>query len=1010
MKFKNLVFFLILSVFAANAAEYLAETYPQKMKVPLQMFKITFDRLVIDSDYSFGSSKHTGIPDTNLALRGLIGFDGKNAYRAEPGEDLKFPAIRNVDPHKGTMVFWTAGLDHAPGAKLTNGKPRGNNCLSELRFGNGKEHITIRVYECDGILAAIWENSLPPKNSYAVVEKELDFDRGQWYQVMVTWSPEELVLYVNGKSCARCALPAKSKETANLKMTADDSFIGIRSLFYEDKHKWGVGMDDYAILSRPLSPLEAANFYRKVCKGKSDAHQVFSVGFNGVDTGTGKIDRVEAVYDLSGLSDAEIADLKAGKLPVECTLTDPEGKSIFSGKIDLRKVRGSHIFDKVDRAGKYTLKMKVGKHAGEYSVVRPDYSFVGNGIGEADTVPAPWKDFAVDGRKVTLWNRVYQFGAGPLPERIDAYGKPLLKQPPVIDIDGKKIRWTAGPTRRKNTSVTFTGKGEAEGLAIDYETTVAFDGLIDLAYTISGKPEIGRMEISWQMIPEASEFLLVPKLQTPGKHSFPWPLSRENNQIFMAGEGKGGFCWCAENDANWVYGKGEHVLFADTATGKCSIRMITRKVTVPEKTRYTSLFIATPVRPITQKKRFNTCESYAAGKFPGSVSFIGADQTSGAFMRVFDIRLGKNCDRWFKKLKDKSVMPYNASDQGSEVMPEALYLRKYTEKPGAYSYRMQYWRVQPDGKLKKEYQNSIAVCNGTWINDFLMRNNKALLEDKKYGRTIGKLFYDLASNDLCCNPYHGCLFFDNFGREIRTFVVLKKRKLFERTVRFLEPYGLPLQLHSQRFFNPVLHGMCDFWEPGEQHCAMLAKDPFGWIDGKVEEPFFRSEYNRDVLGTGIIVNSSIAQLNYKHYQNSKAAIAFITMMLLYDIDFSGMWMCAWPAQKLWGILKSYDFGAKSVSAHKFYQQKEVKSSDPDLPVTWYGLPGGRILMAVGNRTGAARKTEIDMSVLYNGTTRGRDDYLDRNVEITNGKFSVEVPPQAFALIVTPQGILDPKFR
>ena len=54
MKFKNLVFFLILSVFAANAAEYLAETYPQKMKVPLQMFKITFavDRQI--KGYSHG--------------------------------------------------------------------------------------------------------------------------------------------------------------------------------------------------------------------------------------------------------------------------------------------------------------------------------------------------------------------------------------------------------------------------------------------------------------------------------------------------------------------------------------------------------------------------------------------------------------------------------------------------------------------------------------------------------------------------------------------------------------------------------------------------------------------------------------------------------------------------------------------------------------------------------------------------------------------------------------------
>ena len=1006
------LFLAVAALFAAAvpAVEYKTLSYKEKLQSftkaagfdDAKLFGVTFDKLHLNSDWCRGRGRAQGVKDINLALRGLRGFDTLGAYRAEPDEDLKYSAMGNVDPHEGTMIFWAAGLDHNPGDRLTDGKKRTNIALSELRFGNGKDHISIKVYEYNGGLSALWSSSAAPEikglAAIAVCNTRIDFVRGQWYQVAVTWNRTHLAIYVNGKLRAKSGMPAKHDLTAKLRMKPDDSFIGIRSKFYDDDHRCAVGIDDYVLLKRALTDIEIANSYAKLVKGGGAELRPFSVNFNGVDTGAKTIDKLEAVFDLSGLENEERKQLNEGKLPIHCVLTGPDGKVVSSQNLNIRRTGANHIFDGVDKPGKYTLAVTAGKHKGSFSVVRPDFSFLGNGIGEEETIPEVFKGFRPEGRKVRLWNRVYVFGEGPLPERIEAYGKSLLTQAPVLSLDDRKITWRAEKTVTSPCSVTYTGTGTAKDCTIRYRTKVEYDGLIDLAFTIGGQPTVNSMRLDWQVRRDAAEFLLTPQLKPAGACAFPFPISKLDSQLWLAGEGTGGFCWTAENDANWVYGDREKVLFGDTDSGKCSVRMITRQVKLPEDVTYTSLFIATPTRPLNVRKRFNAFGG--APRYPQSVNYTGADQSSGAFTGVFDLRPGKEAGRFWDKARPRSLRPYNAADCGSDVMPEALYLRKYAEIPGEYSYRMPYWRVvDSSGKQVREYQNSISFCNGTFITDYLMRNNKILL-DSKYGSKIGQLNYDLAHNTLCGNPLHKCAFRDRFGRLIKTFVVLKKRRLFERTIRLCHPRGITLSLHAQDRFCPVMHGMGDIWQPGEQHCAVLKDNPFALIDGTVNERLFRSEYNRDVIGTGLEMGLALAQLNRKNYDIPEATIASMTMMLLYDIDFSRGWTAWKQTFRLWDIFQRYDFGSPEVAAHKFYRQKEVTSDNPRVQITWYDCPRGRKLFALCNRTKEPQKAVINFGGTIPENISAREEFYKKDVKIADGKTEVVVPPRAFLLIGT----------
>ena len=114
MKHFYRIFICLLIFSSVTAAEYIVQPFKDKALrftkpgggEEIKLFMTTFDHLTLNSDWSRGRGKASGVSNVNLALRGLPGFDTKTAYKAEPDEDLKYPAFGNVNPHAGTVIFW----------------------------------------------------------------------------------------------------------------------------------------------------------------------------------------------------------------------------------------------------------------------------------------------------------------------------------------------------------------------------------------------------------------------------------------------------------------------------------------------------------------------------------------------------------------------------------------------------------------------------------------------------------------------------------------------------------------------------------------------------------------------------------------------------------------------------------------------------------------------------------------------------------------------------------------
>ncbi|MBQ9336797.1 MAG: LamG domain-containing protein [Lentisphaeria bacterium] len=1000
------VFALLLAAGVSGQAKYLTKPLEEKCKAKDLTFLVTFDKAGVNADYAKGEKYSTTMRDTNLGLRGVIGFDGRPAYQPEAGEMLRFPVKGNADPHKGTMILWTAGLDYAPGEAKTDDKSRGNIALAHLMFKKGNRFIEYQLYEYGDNVYFDWRSSDGPQGwgqvgRVGIPRKKIR--KGEWHQLAATWDDHRLYCYLNGEKIGETALPRKVEMTADLK-TFDKakSFIGVKSPFYEDKHTRATAVDDFAIYSRPLSALEIRNQYAALVKDGSAAKpQAYALTLNGVDTGHGdKIDRLEVEVDFAALSEADQKKLDAGKLVMEYTLTGPDGKR-QEGKWTFAKAQETRILKGVDQTGKYTLETKVGKDTVSASVERPDFSWVGNGYGDDDEVPAIWKDFAVAGRKVTLWNRVYEFGEGPLPETILAYGKPLLKERARLLIDGKEPVWSAGKTARTNRTVTFTGTGKLTTGEIRYATTVEFDGLIKFDWTIAGQPEIGKMELQWTMSPENKQFLMTPRVDETKEQQkeFKYPLSAGGNAkvLWFVSEKKGGFAFSMVNDANWVYDPAKPVFFADKSTGACRVAMITKKVKMPAETPYQALFIATPTRPLPELNRV-----IQYGDTRGGQKHMTNGGGDGGFKEIFTHEPHPtDFERKYRNAMENSCSIYGAASALTTQSPVARYLRKYWEVPGAYSYNMPYSRPLGNGKYVQERYFSLSACNACRINDYLLAAQHKLYTHKLAGK-IWQVYYDLCGDSLCGNRLHGCAYKDKFGREVKSFEVLHKRDLIRRTVAYAHKYGKTVMIHAQRDFVPMMSGLADYYFPGEQYGALLRRNPYGYVD-EVSDTIYRSEFNRNVLGVGVIHLPALGQADRANFKPEafKYTEAMIAMLQSHDVETTQLWAAGKPVQRVWDILARYGVQHKDTVCRLYHEQNEITSSSPDVRVTYYICPEKRYVLFLANKDIRPCTTEIDVSKIAPGSFRAMEEYKEKPVEVKNGKFTIKVPARSFRIVAFP---------
>lgn len=1014
---------LLLSAMSLSAEiSYKSIDTAEKLKDKGLSFAVTFDKGTVNADYAKGNGNSTTMRDVSLLLRGTIGFDGKQGFQPQSGEDLMFDAVNNVNPHHGTVTMWVCARDYNPSSLKTNEKSRGNIALLQMFFKQKQRHINFQFYECDEMYFD-WTSSEPPHGwgNYGRVSCIREgISKGEWHQFALVWTENNMSLYLNGELKSVATLPAKVSKTADLVPEKGNSYIGIKKRFFEDTHKYDVAVDDVKIYSRALTKIEIQNQYQHLVKGKNAALiQDYGVIVNGVDCGPKetKYDTIEAELDFSPLPENYAKQLNAGKLKLSYVLTSPSDKKTTSGNWICSKETECRFISGLSEAGKYTLTTSLDNGKKQtYTFIRPDLSFAGNKLGDEDEVPALWKDYAVNGRTVRLWNRIYKFGNGPYPESITVKGENLLDVAPAIMVNGTAIdSWEAGKTEQRKSQVTFTGTGKGKDFTIAYHTTVEYDGLINTSFTIKGAPEITQLKLDWQVAKEFRQFLMVPTVQEnkTGKFAFLFPefnvsyLSTGEaincKQLWLVSENKGGFCFTMENDANWIYNPDNPVFFADKNNGKCSVIMVNHKVKMPENTAYSSLFIATPTRPLTKiwrGLRFGDITTDGKKYFGGD----GRTGTTGVYT------LEPHPTDFARRMKNclpKTLMVYSGANALTNENLLAQYFRKYWDIPRASLYSMPYYRPMPDGSYKKEINNTVPACNATVYNDYIMFNVRKMLSHPAAG-PIWAFGYDLCGNTRCTNKLHGCGFTDNFGREISSFAVLCKRNLVRRSVVQAQRYGVLVYCHAQRDFNPVLHGMCDLWCPGEDISNMALRNPYCMMDD-ISASRYRSEFNSHTLGVAVMLSVSICQMNYDYFKPEAYpyTIASLAMAQLHDIEFERVFCAGVPAVKLWDALEKYDIFSDATERHLYYEQKEIMVSDPEVKITYYKSQDSRYFVFIVNQGIRSRDITVDMTKLTRESFDAMEEYYQNPVKVIDGKFSLRIKARSFLIVAfSPNKVLS----
>jgi len=188
------------------------------------------------------------------------------------------------------------------------------------------------------------------------------------------------------------------------------------------------------------------------------------------------------------------------------TLSGLSGGRPVTGKVDLRPYgKGAYELEVVATRANSTIARKKEKI---YFLDAPWKKI----DLDACEVVAPWTALQIEGERVSLLGREYEFGPGGLPQSMKSEERELLAGPVTLSakVSGSEVEWDFSPVetvRRSEGAVEYAASAQAksgENLSFKSSSTVEFDGLVMVDLRLDGKDisKISSLELS---IPARSE-------------------------------------------------------------------------------------------------------------------------------------------------------------------------------------------------------------------------------------------------------------------------------------------------------------------------------------------------------------------------------------------------------------------------------------------------------------------------------------------------------------------------
>lgn len=498
-------------------------------------------------------------------------------------------------------------------------------------------------------------------------------------------------------------------------------------------------------------------------------------------------------------------------------------------------------------------QMLAQSEVGFSSVVKPKWltSTIYDDYGKLDRVPLPWRPVEASGRSVSVWGRSMTWNQSSiLPASIKSQGIELLRGPMrlVATIDGKDYaipldRYKV--TETKKMAATVSASGSINGLAVDADIRVEYDGFAWMKLDV--KDSVKGRKVSALRVVSEMDTAQTPLYQSHSNAmtgyiedkpiEFSW-LAKSSESIVNF------YHWFGNEDRGlgFTYSTMEHWLpkarenFATLHPGEelrsYRINLVERPASLDGRS-FVFGVQATPIKPLPPDYHAlmaGSIQNHAPWKAPSNIPenydiWLPWPEPTSKIM--FGLNNPYNVD---EKLMAE-VVKY-AHDNNVAVTTVASCPQKVSPNDEHFEDYIMEWKVLPESVLNWNGTTQVQNCGRSYTLRKWLFYGWAIENVKKFG-TDG-IYYDgwQAGSIACANPHHGCGWVDEQGNRQVVVPIIEGREFNHRMCLFLEdhvdsPYhkaqtaperpGFPnyhYWIHSW-CFAPSVMGFATEWLTGE---------------------------------------------------------------------------------------------------------------------------------------------------------------------------------------------------
>ena len=981
------------------------------------LFRATFDRFTTRPDMAANVAPQPGGIDSDLQLRMHPDVSGKtgNSLALTIPEYAVWPLEGNFRPDRGTVSFWV--------------KPCNYTLADTRRFqmffqaqAPGFDFFVYKYYQ-DANVVLFYINAGGEKHE---VRAKADWKPGDWHRLDVTWDPNGMAIYADGRLTERVGdyVPEQCfREPAAFPRTLSGGRMTLNCTEGWTMTEEGrmTAFDDLEIRTHKLSAAEIATAFaerrpdlavglRPVAPAKPE--DVVRLTYRAVPTER----RIAVRLDLAALPLTRQGDF-AARLALADVRT---GRSVVSNDVVFADV-DSTVDILLDGLTLVPGEYEVRAFLPEFGVTSrarlrvPDMFRLKDRVAVDGAVPEPWIPVEDIGNgSFAVLDRVYSFDEGPFPSSVVSRGKEVMAKRPTLLLGGQPVVWTRTMRRRmENDRIELESSGSCGDFAFTGRTELWFDGFCRTDVTCR-QTRVGAaldsLRLVWSVPFVAARHLLTPAFRAwrEGRYDGRFGVDRGADSCLWLTGSEVGLLWWCESEANWVRGADAdlHVVRGGAAADVC-VDLISAAVSPTNEWRYAMAFQATPPR---RPDRSYRVREY--GDAPLS------DWTTCGWMSSSGQRAPDNIRHW------TSLEPSHPEDfrsflesrrkDGIDVVVYSMPAHLCPLDP-EWDWFYPSWKRQPGNPwmmTDEETGEPTSVspcCAQTGAADMQLANLVRLFESQPLLKGV---YFDISSVGACNNTLHGDGGTDAFGKPFASSTALHLREYFLRAAKICRRHGRWLHVHAHNLYFPFVHAFADACWPGEeQYADYLANPLWHYVEG-ISDDEYQAAWNPEIRGMGIyfipqnqrakdLQPAAVAQ-DPEAFLGRDAVLGTLMMSLLYDFKCLGMFGDgSAPLVELRRALKPLALDHATFLGH--WNGAPVTTAAGIRPAFYRWNPGDGpcpFLVVVGNVSRESRATglSVDWKGVGCAPTRLRDLMTGRvftEAEVA----SAELRPHNFMLLV-----------